>query len=300
MKGFAHQGYASSLAEFGTPRQLPSCGGWILERRIRETAERDGMGCYPLFACQDWSRLAEDLTILEGDLVSLAVVTDPFGSYTMESLLKCFGLVVPFKDHYVADLNEPLEAIVSAHHRQYSRKALKNVTIDVCEEPVRYVNEWTELYGALVKRFNVTGIAAFSPAAFRKQLNIPGTVMFRALYKGTAVGAHVVYSDSEVCYGHLSGITPVGQKLMASYALYWTEIEYFLGKARWLDWGGTAGLKNDGTDGLSQFKQGWSTDTRTAYFCGRIFNRQRYDEITRLSGAADTSYFPAYRMGEFE
>jgi hypothetical protein len=50
---------------------------------------------------------------------------------------------------------------------------------------------------------------------------------------------------------------------------------------------------------LSRFKRGWATGTRTAYFCGRIFDRANYREITRASGCMATDYFPAYRQGEF-
>ena len=41
------------------------------------------MGCYPLFACTDWSELAADLAALgriERPPVSLTVVADPFGA----------------------------------------------------------------------------------------------------------------------------------------------------------------------------------------------------------------------------
>ena len=40
------------------------------------------MGCYPLFACQDWSQLSADLENIEDDLIALSLVTDPFGEYT--------------------------------------------------------------------------------------------------------------------------------------------------------------------------------------------------------------------------
>jgi hypothetical protein len=59
--GYMHPNYAHSLREFGEPRELPGSGGWILERIIPGTPYRDAMGCYPLFACNDWSKLANDL-----------------------------------------------------------------------------------------------------------------------------------------------------------------------------------------------------------------------------------------------
>src|SRR5215510_12316622 len=105
MNGYAHADYAAALAEFGSPRLLPGCGGWILERPIPRTPYRDAMGCYPLFACPDWPRLRDDLETLGDDLVSLAVVADPFGEHDPAYLRTCFpDVVVPFKEHLVVDL----------------------------------------------------------------------------------------------------------------------------------------------------------------------------------------------------
>ena len=59
--GYLHPLYAASFAEFGTPSELPECGGWILERKILGFPYRDAMGCYPLLACKDWAHLSEDV-----------------------------------------------------------------------------------------------------------------------------------------------------------------------------------------------------------------------------------------------
>ena len=299
MKGFAHPDYAQSLAEFGLPRELPECGGWLLERPIPGHQGCDAMGCYPLFVCRDWSLLHEDLRTFEGELVSVSMVTDPFGKYDEELLQRCFDVVIPFKEHFVADLGKPVDVIVSRHHRKYARKALRNLHIEICTEPIVYLDEWTGLYGELTNKFHVSGVRAFSKKSFEKQLRLPGAVMFRALYQGETVAAHLVYAQDDVCYGHLVGDTPVGHDLLASYALYLTEVEYFSDKAGWLDWGAGAGIKSDNSDGLTQYKQGWSTGTRTSYFCGRILDRKKYAEIVSASGMEATNYFPAYRNGEF-
>jgi hypothetical protein len=91
----------------------------------------------------------------------------------------------------------------------------------------------------------------------------------------------------------------IGYKLGASYALYWSAIEYFSKKADWYDIGAVPGTTGHGSNGLKQFKQGWATDTRKTYFCGRIFNYTRYMDIVTTKGMGDTAYFPAYRQGEF-
>ena len=84
--GYLHRGYAESFSDIAIPRELRRCGGWILERAIPGSELCDGMGCYPLFACRDWRGLALDLPTLAGRLVSLTLITDPFGDFTGDDL----------------------------------------------------------------------------------------------------------------------------------------------------------------------------------------------------------------------
>jgi hypothetical protein len=258
------------------------------------------MGCYPLFVCQDWSQLYADLEDIGNDLVSLTLVTDPFGAYDLDYLHRCFAdKVIPFKEHFVAELDHPIDKIVSAHHRRYARKALKKVTIEVCQDPGEFLADWQSLYNRLIQKHDIRGIRAFSEKAFVTQLNMPGVVVLRAVYQDTTVGMHLWFVHGEFSYGHLGAYSELGYKLDVSYALFWSAIEYLANEVRWMDLGGGAGLKSDGKDGLSLFKRGWSNGTRTAYLCGRIFDHNRYAKITQAKGISSSDYFPAYRLGEY-
>src|SRR4029453_17582750 len=96
--GYASAEYAHALAGIGRPRRLPNCGGWLLELPIPGSPARDGAGCYPLFACAHWPGLEDDLAALTGELVSVVMVTDPFGGLAHEDLARSFpDLLVPFK-----------------------------------------------------------------------------------------------------------------------------------------------------------------------------------------------------------
>jgi len=299
--GYLHPDYARSLAEFGTPRELCRCGGWILERSIPGFPHCDAMGCYPLFACQDWSQLEADLEEIADSLVSLALVTDPFGDYDPALLQRCFPDVSrPFKEHFAVDLRRPLDTFVSRHHRRYARKALQVAQVEECQQPIRLLDEWTGLYATLIKRHDIQGILAFSKQAFSRQLRVPGLVAFRAVHQGETVGMLLWYVQGEVAYYHLGAYSPAGYELRASFALFWRAIEHFAATGlQWLNLGAGAGTTSDGRDGLSRFKRGWATGTRTAYFCGRIFHRGRYDAIVQVRQVPVTDYFPAYRQGEF-
>lgn len=297
--GYLHHDYACSLQEFGTPRELPLCGGWVLERPIPGFPYRDAMGCYPLFNCQDWSQLHSDLRSLEDELVSLSLVADPFGHYDEDLLRRCFDVVIPFKEHYVIDLHRPLNEIIGSRHRKNARRALKKLRIHVIEEPADFIEEWMPLYSNLIKKHNISGISTFSRTAFAKQLSIPGTVVLSAEYQDVTVAADIYFVQRDVVYAHLGAASQTGYDQGAMHALDFYSIEYFTEKAHWLHLGGGAGVTCGGTDGLSLYKSGWSTETLTAYFCGRIFNQARYEKIVKASGITVTDYFPAYRKGEF-
>jgi hypothetical protein len=257
------------------------------------------MGCYPLFACQDWSQLPADLVYLQPDLVTLSLVTDPFGSYDPVDLKQSFDVVIPFKQHFIVDLKRPINKIVSPHHRYYAHRALRQVQSDRCMNPQAFHSEWVSLYATLTEKHKLSGIKAFSQETFAKQLNVPGIIIFQASHKQEIVAACIYFVQGAVGYSHLMAVSPNGYKLRASYALYWTVIEYFRGKLRWLDLGAGAGLQNKSDDGLTVFKRGWSTGTRIAYFCGRIFDQAKYACITAGKKVITGEYFPAYREGEF-
>ena len=299
--GYAHPGYAGSLSEFGTPFPLAGSGGFLLERGIPGTMERDAMGCYPLFSCLDWSRLGEDLAALEGRLLSVAAVVDPFGPGDEAALRACFrDRVVPFKEHFVADLASHDLAALSRHHRYYARRALARCEIEAAADPSRHLDEWTALYATLCARHDLGGIKAFSRAAFERQLAVPGMVMLRARAGGETIGAHLWYVQGDVAYSHLAAASDRGYEAMVFYALYFRACEHFRGRVRYVDFGAGAGVASGADDGLTRFKRGWANATRMAYFCGRILDRERYAKILAARGLDRERYFPAYRAGEFE
>ncbi len=260
------------------------------------------MGCYPLFSCEDWTGLKEDLQgIGRDDVIALSLVTDPFGEYTASYLKECFNAkVMPFKEHFVIDLTCSMNDYVSSHHRRYARKGLRELQIERSSTPAEWASDWGRLYGHLIARHGIRGISAFSPSAFAGQLCVPGVHAFRASYHSSVVAMVLWYVRDEVAYYHLGAYDPVGYQMRASFPLFWTAIEYFAGaELRWVNLGAGAGLSGGDQDGLSHFKRGWATGMRTAYFCGHIFDYGRYSEIVQSKNLGQTEYFPAYRKGEF-
>ncbi|MFK8049351.1 MAG: GNAT family N-acetyltransferase [Halioglobus sp.] len=293
--GYACSAYAESWGEFGIPRHFAKSNGWVLERSIPDSTARDAMGCYPIFSCGDWSKLHSDIEDLGDELVSLSMIADPFGDYDIAHLRECFpDLLVPYKQHYVIDMHRPIDEIVSRHHRRAAGKAQKKIQSEVCPDPASFLDEWIELHENLVAKHDITGMRAFSRSSFKKQLNTPGLVLLKAKCEKETVGAQLWFQHENVAFGHVLAFSELGYKLGATYALYWFALNYFSDKVKWCDIGGVAGHKESARDGLGQFKDGWSTGRKTAYLCGRILNRSRYQELEKRVNAS-TDFFPAYR-----
>ena len=190
--------------------------------------------------------------------------------------------------------------IVGKRHRKNARRALRNVQVNVCENPVGFLEKWVTLYNNLVEKHKISGIPAFSRTAFTKQLGLPGTVVLSAMHGDELVGAQIYFIQGDVVHCHLGAASQNGYDLGAIYALDFYSIEYFADKARWLNFGGGKNIIGGPLDGLSLYKKGWSTETRITYLCGRIFDQNIYNKIVNEKGIFRNDYFPAYRKGEFK
>lgn len=298
--GYRHRTYAESLDEHGTVLPLPNAGGWLLERSIPGTDLKDAMGCYPLMCCARWPVVGDDLRGLAGRVVAVSAVIDPFGGYSLDDLRHAFDVVRPFKEHFVVDLSIPPSRRLSRNHRRNVRQAARSVSVERCGDPRACLDDWTALYRDLVRRHQVRGIAAFSRRAFERQFQVPGLVAYRASVAGKVCGMALWYLSEAVAYYHLAASTETGYRHQATYALVAAALDEMRQEGcRWANLGAGAGLRADANDGLSYFKAGWSTGTRTAHLCGRILDHAAYDHLAAMAGRQCTSFFPAYRRGEF-
>lgn len=297
--GYAHARYAQAFSLVGSPRQLAGCKGWVIERTIPNCHARDAMGCYPLFCCRHWTKLAEDLTALRGQYVSIVLVTDPFGPLGQSQLREIFDHVLAFKEHFVARLADPLESIVSRKRYQAARKALERLTIEVIDPPSRALGDWMPLYSGSVRRHKIQRLKVLSQGALAQMLDVPGAVVLRASMDEETVGMHIEYVQDEYVYGHLAAYSPLGRRLNAAAALHLWEIEYFRHTASFIDWGGVPYAEPRHDNGLGVFKRGFSNDRRMVYLCGKILDPERYRKLCEENAAGSSPYFPGYRHGEF-
>ncbi len=298
MLGYASMQYARSLENSGQPVFLPGSKSWILERPIMGfEPEYDAMGCYPMFCCGNFSMLEADIAALPKEVVSLALVMDPFAPISRAELARVFDATCyPFKTHFVVDLVPGTLDRVASNHARNARKALNTLEIRRIEDPMMYLSRWNELYRVLISRHAVSGIAMFSDQSFRHQFMVPGLIAYGAFLGDRLIGMVLFYQMQDVIYYHLAAYDEDGYAGRASFGIFWKAIGDFIEKGcRWLNLGGGAGICEREDDGLTRFKRGWASASRSAFFCGKILNREKYDLLVGKSRVRNGDYFPLYR-----
>ena len=254
-----------------------------------------------MFCCRNPSNLVDDVEELGSQLVSVTMVVDPFAGFSAADLSQSFPDVCkPFKEHHIVDLTRPPGEFVGRHHMRNARKAKKLVAVELCRPQAEVLEEWIELYELLKIRHGVTGIRAFSPHSFERQMTIPQLTIFRAIREDATVGMTLWLTQDDIVRFHLGAMNALGYAACAAFGMFQMAIDHFrqLG-FRWMNLGAGAGIEASAMDGLARFKRGWSSESRTAMLCGRILNRPAYIECCRAAASSSSSYFPAYRAGEF-
>jgi hypothetical protein len=271
---------------------LPNARTHVLRRSIPGTGLFDAMGCYPIcvFAPSDCLQADFDLLANRG-IVSLVLVTDCLTQPDEPFLQRHFDLCRPYKTHYLFDATLP-EVDFSKHHRAGVRRASRK-----CETRVvnlgDYLSDWMTGHENLVRRKRIIGIQNFSRSYFERLAMFPQVTTIAAFANGVFVAGHICISDQERVYVHLAAATDLGRKLESAFVLCNHEITLFRA-GHVIDFGGGAGVQPGETDGLIEFKKGFTNTEKRNFLCGKILDRDAYQTLSAARDPA-TNFFPAYR-----
>ncbi len=301
--GYKTLNYAKSVVESASFIHLLWSRGYLLMRPVTiNPVFSDATGCYPFFCCCRWAGLREDLESIEKEIICLSLITDPFGKFQIDNLRDIFtDRFFLFKNHYVVNFSKNWKASIKKHHLRNIKKVAAAVETKRCPDMSAVLADWCRLYRYLACRHNITGLRSFSEHLFKKLFLVPGIEAFSATLNGETIGMLLCMVQDDIAYYHLGAYSKSGYEQRASYALFDHIMNYYAEKGfRYLGLGAGAGIKEQGTDGLSQFKAGWANERRPVYFCGKIFYKKQYFRLTKLSDTIHSEYFPAYRAGEFD
>jgi hypothetical protein len=297
--GYASLAYVRSFLPLGEILPLRACGGHLIVRNIDRRSLHDLSGCYPLFSCNNWLGLAEDLASLSGQFVTVSLVTDPFCTLDTAPLGRLFDVLRPLSRHYVVDLTKTNWSPSRHHLRSLRVAARSRAKIEIAGAPAQLVGEWSALYDKLAARHDVRGIRRFSPSIFAEQLAVPGTVLFTARRDSTLLGADWYLQDGDRVYGHLAAFSQEGYATSVSYLLQAAAIEHFRSCASIIDLGGIPSVSVRSVGGLAAFKAGWATGTLPSYLCGAVLMPKEYAFLTGGMTGREEGFFPLYRQGDY-
>ncbi|MBN9319491.1 MAG: GNAT family N-acetyltransferase [Caulobacterales bacterium] len=289
---YAVRAYAQALVQGeGAAVEVDAWGACLLARPIADSGRFDALGAYPMTPMAADAALKEGLASLaEEGLVSVVLVPDPLASPPRSDLAAAFSLCRPFKTHFVVDRTMG-EFAPNKHHRQEIRRALRRCrveTVSLAEHAATFAG----LYGELIARHDIRGVAAFSDAYFVALADDARMTAFAAVVEEEIAAMTIWFEHEGVAYNHLGASNAAGYRAGANYALYDAAIAHFAGADR-LNLGGSAGATDDPNDGLAFFKRGFANAEAQALLCGAVLDQAAYDALT--AGRPTTGFFPAYR-----
>ena len=293
--GYGSQGYARSLSYLGPAIYLAASQSWLIRRPIPNTPYFDAMGCYPLWCCDQWSKLDEDLSQLN-DIVSVVGIASPLASHTV--LKKVFSdCCKVYKNAYLANAHTAWIETVTAHHRRNIKRAYQHCHVDIVDA-LAHVDTWMLLYRHLIKRHQINGVARFTKAAFIQQLRLPGLTAMAAYVNREIVGMVLWIRHGHMIYYHLGAYNERGYQHLAGFALFAFAFDYFanvVGIEQIYLGAGTHTI-DPSRDGLARFKCGWSTHTQPIYLCGKILQADIYQQLIHdQTSPTFGDFFPMYR-----
>lgn len=287
---YGTEAYAGGLGGKDGIIDIPEWKTHLLRRSVEQSAGvYDATGPYPYCPLPADCDLSGGLERLAASgLISAVLIPDPLIGPRQDQAVQHFHVCQPFKAHYLVDQTtrtyEPTK-----HHRDRIRRGHRRCRIEVVALQ-DHLPQWSALYERLIKRRDISGVAAFSSAYFEVLAGDRALVTFAAWMDNSLVGMNLWYPWEGVCSNHLLAVSTDGYANGASYALYDAAISHFSGQV--LNLGGGAGV-GDGAGGLANFKRGFANDQVTSFIYGAILNKDRYRQLSQKANS--TEYFPAYR-----
>ena len=196
---------------------------------------------------------------MDGRLVSVVLVTDPFGpvnrmsSRALSTTDWCVTRIITSSIWRSRSWNRPV-----AHHRRNARKALDRLTVEELANPMPYLDTWCKpVRGADRPASRHRNQLAFQGRRSPHSSQCQGwsrSARWTMILKRWEWSSGTARDTSRITIWLLILHGAISEK--ASYALFWTAAEQLRGRVRWLSLGAGAGATGEAPDGLTRFKRG--------------------------------------------
>lgn len=279
---FNRLAYAEGLAHVGRAVAHPSGRFVLLRRTIPGTQLEDGISPWPYLWISDPGQI-RSLQADFPDLVTVTVLCQP--GYLPERA-ECDAVLL--KHHFVYDPRLPPPPLSPRARARLDACARHAVFEEVTADEDRLAI--CALYGALKAARHLTGLFDMDARHFRAVAGLKESRFFR-VRSGDAIGAMacgVVFGDGLQILHTVP--TAEGLRWNASYLLMHGLQDFARAHGVRLLIGG---LPANARPGLKVFKSRWVNATAPVHMIRVVNDRLAYARLS--AGAAESSYFPAYR-----
>jgi hypothetical protein len=252
--------YASGFAEPGVrPLEVAAWQSHVLVR------ERDGSA--PASAVRPIGSLNPRCDVSAGiaelhekGASTVALVTDPMWSPEPRVLTEAFDVCRPFKEHYLVDREG--EVKLRKRHRNrinQARRIGKVREISLSE----HLATWQDLYRGNVARLRIA--EPFSESYFEALAKLPDLRALAVETQDELVAITLWVAHYDTLYFHDGASNELGMEVSAAYAAFAHAIETT--DRRYVLLGGSAGLRDEPSSGLTMFKRGFANTVLVSYLC---------------------------------
>lgn len=213
--------------------------------------------------CDVSAGLAE---LREKGVSTISLVTDPMWSPERSVLAEAFDVCRPFKEHYLVDRDGGIR--LRKRHRNrinQARRVGKVREISLSE----HLATWLELYRGNVAKLHIA--EPFPDSYFEAIAGMPSLRVLAVEAGGKLVAITLWVAHHDTLYFHDGASGEVGREVAAAYAAFAYAIETT--DRRYVLLGGSAGLRDEPSDGLSMFKRGFANAVVPGYLCSARLGR---------------------------
>lgn len=207
--------------------------------------------------------------------------------------------VVPLGNTIAMDLSskEIIWSNITSKNRNVIRKAKKNgVRVYNGRYPMLF-EEFIKIYNKTMDKENAESYYYFKENFYNSILNdLPyNSQIFYAEYEGVIIAAAIMLAANKKMNYHLSGSLKEYSSIAATNLILYEAA----------NWGAENGYETlylgggvgSGEDSLFKFKKAFcrKDDVKRFYIGKKIFNQEKYNELSEIRGETESVFFPKYR-----
>jgi transposase-like protein len=259
---YCSEPYARALEEPGVERLYVAVWDTYVLVREGQAGVRQATAVRPLGSLDPSCDPHIGLEALrEAGIALFSMITDPMWCPEVSPLQAAFDICRPFKKYYVVDREADIH--IRKRHRNRINQARRTAEVhDV--SLTDHLDRWLELYRGNVDRRRIH--QPFTRAYFERLTKLDGLRTVAVVSGGEVVTLSLWIPHQDTMYFHDGASSDAGMAISAAHAAF-AHIIDTAADCRYVLLGGSAGFRDESSDGLAVFKRGFANASMISYLC---------------------------------